>query len=89
MVAGVATAATDSDQIASTQETWVQQPQVIRTWIRNQNVANRATIDDSDESKVSFDLSSTAVVLDLVPGVDEGSYEKRAKSRTKESWKKR
>ena len=33
---------------------------------------------------MSFDLSSTALVPDLVPGVDEGSYEKKAKSRKKE-----
>jgi hypothetical protein len=58
---------------------------MIRTTIsRNQNVAIRATIDDSDESRCSFDLSYTALVLDLVPGVDEGSHEKRAKSRTRE-----
>lgn len=53
---------------------------VIRTTIRNQNVASRATIDDSDESKVSFDLSFTALVLDLVPGVDEGSYERKRRA---------
>jgi hypothetical protein len=51
---------------------------------RNQKVAIRAT-DDSDESKVSSDLSYTALVLDLVPGVDEGSHEEKAKSRTRAS----